>query len=104
MEDELNNCLFTGTFVEKPILESSDDGVSYVRFYIEVPTYRKTKNGEKSKNYVMLTCEAWHTGAETIAKVAKAGTKITIQCLAKWDYEDKKVIFRVNEFDFNCID
>jgi single-stranded DNA-binding protein len=102
----LNNCYFTGFFTEKPDLISVD-GVSFVEFTLAIHSYRKTKNGEKTKNTIYLAFEAWHTGAETIAKLAKQGTKITVQASAKPysnnEYEDC-INFRVNEFDFSCLD
>lgn len=100
----MNNCNFTGFFTEKPSLEKLD-GVSYTTFELEIISYRKTKMGEKVKNSVFLPFEAYHTGAETIAKLANKGSKITIQCCARtWRDNDNydSVIFRINEFDFGC--
>jgi hypothetical protein len=99
----LNVCHFTGTFYENPILED-DNGVSFTRFILDIPIYRKTKAGDKSKSVTPLLFEAWHTGAETIVKLARPGTKITVQCTARWDSEEDAVIFRINEFDFSCLD
>jgi hypothetical protein len=58
------------------------------------------KTGEKSRIPTYLLCEAWHTGAETIEKLATKGTKIAIQASAKhFSGDDDYLIFRVNEFD-----
>ena len=100
----MNYCSFTGFFVEKPDLEKVDN-VSYVNFELEIISYRKTKAGEKAKTSVFLPFEAYHTGAETIAKMAKEGSKIMVQCSARtWQDKDgyESIIFRVNEFDFSC--
>lgn len=101
----MNNCTFTGFFVEAPYLEEKN-GISYIEFTLAIYSYRKTKTGEKTKNIIYLPFEAWHTGAETIAKFAKEGTKITVQASAKPvnEYEENSFInFRVNEFDFGCL-
>jgi single-stranded DNA-binding protein len=100
----LNNCSFIGFFTEKPHLDQLN-GVSYVNFDLEIISYRKTKTGEKAKSSVFLPFEAYHTGAETIAKMARAGSKIMVSCSARtWSDDDgyETVIFRVNEFDFSC--
>jgi len=77
------------------------DGVKKVEFVLVVYIYRKTKStGEKSRIPTFITCEAWHTGAETIHKIAKKGSKIHIHASAKNRSKDnEEVIFRVNEFD-----
>lgn len=101
----MNNCTFTGFFIEKPCLEEKN-GVSFIEFMLAIYSYRKTKTGEKTKNVIYLPFEAWHTGAETIAKFAQEGTKITVQASAKPidEYsEDVCINFRVNEFDFGCL-
>jgi single-stranded DNA-binding protein len=47
-----------------------------------------------------IYCEAWHTGAETIAKFANKGTKITINASARQvEKNDDRIVFRINEFD-----
>jgi single-stranded DNA-binding protein len=92
--------------MEKPYLEKVD-GVSYIEFTLAIYTYRKTKSGEKSRTVTYLPFEAWHTGAETIAKLAKEGTKITVQASAKSfsvNEQEDGINFRVNEFDFCYLD
>ena len=87
---------------------SPDDGVSHLVFKLITYTYRRSKStGEKSRIPTVLTFEAWHTGAETIAKLAKKGTKMTVSASARNSmphtngYND--IVFRVNEFDFGCL-
>ena len=101
----MNICTFTGYITDDPILERVN-GVSFLDLRIVVYNYRRTKStGEKSRTPVYLDCEAWHTGAETIAKLGKKGTKITVNCSAKNAAgDDDFVIFRINEFDFGCLD
>ena len=100
----MNNCYFIGTFTEKPKLDKSN-GISYIYFELEITEYRKIKTGEKIKNFVFLPFEAYHTGAETIQRLAQKGAKIAAQCSAKtWTDENgyESVVFRINEFDFSC--
>ena len=101
----MNICTFTGYITDDPILERVN-GVSFLDLRIVVYNYRRTKStGEKSRTPVYLDCEALHTGAETIAKLGKKGTKITVNCSAKNAAgDDDFVIFRINEFDFACLD
>lgn len=96
----MNICSFTGYLVENPIVSVIDD-VVLAEFTIVVYNYRRTKStGEKSRTPTFLRCEAWHTGAETLEKFAKKGTKITVVASAKNISKDNRgVIFRINEFD-----
>lgn len=104
MEDTLNICNFTGFLTHDPKLEEID-GVSFLTFELVLYSYRKTKSGEKTKTPTYLHFEAWHTGAETIAKLAKKGHKMTVYASAKNISKDTSdVIFRVNEFDFACLE
>ena len=96
----MNFCSFTGFLVDDPKIEDSNN-VSLLRFTIVCYTYRKTKStGEKSRIPTFMSCEAWHTGAETIAKFANKGTKIHIHASARNPAKGKSgIVFRVNEFD-----
>ena len=100
----MNVCVFTGCFTENPILEH-ENGVDVVEFVLIIYNYRKTKTGEKSRIPTYLTFEAWHTGAKTICNLAKKGTKITVHASARNVEKDcDDIVFRVNEFDFPCLD
>lgn len=100
----MNICSFTGFLTHDPELESQD-GVSYLRFELVIYNYRKTKNGDKTRIPTYLQFEAWHTGAETIAKLAKAGNKLTLYASARnVSKDDSEIVFRVNEFDFGCLE
>jgi len=97
----MNFCSFTGFVTEDPyVLESN--GVSLIRFSLVVYSYRKIKStGERSRIPTFLDCEAWHTGAETIAKFAQKGTKMHIHASARNPGKGESgIVFRVNEFDF----
>jgi len=104
LEDTLNICNFTGFLTHDPELESQD-GVGFLRFELVVYNYRKTKTGEKTRIPTYLQFEAWHTGAETIAKLAKKGYKMTVHASARnFSKDDAEIVFRVNEFDFGCLE
>ncbi len=96
----MNNCCFTGYLVDKPHTFVVGNVVK-AEFTIVVYSYRKTKStGEKARIPTYVSCEAWHTGAEIIERLATKGTKITIQSSAKHENRDtEEIVFRVNEFD-----
>ena len=84
----MNICTFTGYITDDPVL-GSVDGISFLDLRIVVYNYRRSKStGEKNRTPVYLDCEAWHTGAETIAVSG----------------DDDFIVFRINEFDFACLD
>ena len=99
----MNLCSFTGYLTEDPCLTTVND-VSFVEFLVVVYTYRKTKStGEKNRIPTFVRCEAWHTGAETICKIAQWGSKIHIHASAKHPAKGSTdIIFRVNEFDLEA--
>ena len=101
----MNVCSFTGFVADDPVLHKSN-GVSVINFTLVTYTYRRAKStGEKSRIPSFLKFEAWHTGAETIDRFAKKGSKISIIASARNTSKDNKdVVFRVNQFDFASIE
>jgi single-stranded DNA-binding protein len=103
----MNNCTFTGYLAQDPEL-LKDEAAPCCMFNMVTYEYRKNKQGEKKKVPTTITLQAWASGAETIAKLAKKGTKMTVYASARENRErkfcDSDVIFRVNEFDFGCLD
>ena len=101
----MNLCSFTGFLAKDPEL-SRQDGISRVEFLLVTYTYRTTKStGERSRIPTFVKCEAWHTGAETINKFAKKGSKLSIFASARnVGKENRQIVFRVNEFDFSSIE
>ena len=97
----MNLCSFTGFLVDDPVLTNKNN-VSVVNFTLVTYTYRRTKStGEKSRTPTFLRCEAWHTGAETIKKFARKGSKMSVFASARNVAKgNKDLVFRVNEFDF----
>lgn len=99
----MNNCTFTGYLVEDPILDDAD-GASCCTVKMITYEYRKNKRGEKKKVPTTITLQAWASGAETIAKLGRKGTKMTVYASARNETSQNDVVFRVNEFDFGCLD
>ena len=102
----MNNCTFTGYLLHDPQIETGeqDGGVSCCTFKMVTYEYRKNKRGEKKKVPTTITLQAWASGAETIAKLGKKGTKMTVYASARNETQDGNVVFRINEFDFGCLD
>lgn len=96
----MNNCCFTGYLVENP-RTSVVNNVVLAEFVMVIYNYRKTKStGEKSRVPTYIQCEAWHTGAEIIERLATKGTKITVYASVKNVSKDSdELVFRINEFD-----
>ena len=97
----MNNCCITGYLVENP-RTSVVEGVVLAEFEMVVYSYRRSKaTGEKTRIPTYIHCEAWHTGAETIERLATKGKKMTIQASVKnTSKHSDDIVFRINEFDF----
>jgi len=105
----LNNCIFTGYLLHDPS-EGLDnkDSASCCTFKLVTYEYIRNKSGVKKRYPTILTFQAWDSGADTISKLGKKGMKITISASArngalKTESSDD-IIFRVNQFDFGCLD
>jgi single-strand DNA-binding protein len=104
----MNLCLFGGNFVRKPELKKvGTDQVSVVNFSIAVNRKFNARSGEQKKEVTYVDCEAWDSGAETIARNCDKGDYIIIYASAKnesWTDNDGKkrsrVKFRVDRFEF----
>jgi len=94
-------CVFTG-FIDEDLVLDEEDNVSVIEFTMVCYEYRKSKaTGEKTRIATYVRCEAWHTGADTIHKLGKRGSKLTVYTTAR-NVNDSTtdVIFRINKFDF----
>jgi single-stranded DNA-binding protein len=102
----MNYCLFTGYLYDEPEITEDTSGVEYCEFTLLVYEYFRNKRGEKKRHSTYLRFMAWDSGARTIAKLGSQGMKMTISASAKniEDESDTDVIFRVNQFDFGCLD
>ena len=100
----MNNCHFIGRMVQDPQLNEVND-TNVIRFTLAINEYRKSKDGEKSKQVNYLDFEAWDSGATTISRYCQKGDEIAVICSARQDkWTDKegnrrsKIKFRVNKF------
>lgn len=103
----MNNCTFTGYLLHDPQIDKDEDGPAVCTVKMVTYEYRTSKRGEKKKVPTTITLQAWASGAETIAKLGKKGSKITVYASArngdvKTDATDD-ILFRINEFDFGCL-
>ncbi len=79
-----------------------------VNFSIAVSRFFKKQDGTKDKDVTFIACEAWDTGAETIAKYVKKGDPILVHGSLKtesWPDKDNpekkhsRTKVRVERFD-----
>ena len=105
----MNLSIFGGNFVRKPELKQvGDANTSVVNFTIAVNRVFNSRDGEKKKEVTYLDCEAWDSGAETIARNCNKGDYIIIYASVKnenWTdattgNKRSRVKFRVDRFEF----
>jgi single-strand DNA-binding protein len=106
----MNLCMFSGNFVKKPELKYVGEGqqVAVTNFTIAVNRKFTSRDGQSKKETTYIDCEAWDSGAETIAEYCDKGDYIIIYTSAKndlWtDAETNKkrsrMKFRVDRFEF----
>ena len=100
--------MFAGNFVRKPELKNVGEGqVAVVNFTIAVNRKYTSRDGQLKKETTYIDCEAWDSGAETIAKHCDKGDFIILYTSAKnesWNDTDgkkrSKMKFRVDRFEF----
>lgn len=106
----MNQCHFLGNLTHEPELRETKSGKKVVNFSIAVNDYRKGLKQEE-KEPLFIRCEAWDTGAETIAKWFTTGKPIIVHGNLKWNTWEKKeadgtmskqrtLCLRVSHFDF----
>ena len=105
----MNNCVFTGYIYDDPVIKKDDfngSDAEYCEFTLITYEYVRNRRGEKKRYPTYLTLNAWDSGGKTIAKLGKQGMKITVNASAKNMYpeNDTEIVFRVNQFDFGCLD
>lgn len=102
----MNICTFTGYLLETPVVIPTSGGYNarFCRFDLITYEYVRNKNGEKKRYPTTLKFQAWDSGADAISKLGKKGMKMTVQASAKNADENGDIIFRVNQFDFGCLD
>tara|TARA_R110002051_G_scaffold52957_1_gene100170 strand:+ start:838 stop:1164 length:327 start_codon:yes stop_codon:yes gene_type:complete len=106
----MNNCTFTGYLLFDPNdgMDSEGGRATCCTFKLVTYEYVRNRNGEKKRYPTTITFQAFDSGADVIAKLGKKGDKMTLYASAKngfmkTDSRDD-IIFRVNQFDFGCLD
>lgn len=102
----MNHCIFTGYLLADPSINLEPDNSSSTCCIFQLITYEyvRNKHGEKKRYPTILTFHAWDSGAETIVKLGKKGMKMTIYASARNGLSQSDMFFRVNQFDFGCLD
>ncbi len=96
----MNKCHFLGKVADDPDV-SLENGVSVVRFTLEIEEDRRGKDGEKIRSFTYLDFEAWDTAAQAIEKYSYDGCMMAVEAIARNDAESENedgVIFRVTSF------
>ena len=101
----MNECKFIGNLTRDPELSQTDKGVPVVNFTLAVNRKYVNKGGETIKDCDFIRCEAWDTGAETIADGFRKGEKMFIEASLRSDSwvdetgkKQHRNKFRVNHF------
>jgi len=105
----MNNVILKGNLARDPeikVVNTNGKQSSVVSIVLAVSRYFKRANGEKSTETTFVNCEAWDTGAETIAKYCSKGSELLIEgCLKEDRWETKegekrsKLKIRINNFE-----
>jgi|TARA_B100000085_G_scaffold285652_1_gene322817 single-stranded DNA-binding protein len=103
----MNHCIFTGYLLFDPSV-GYESNPSVCVFKLVTYEYTRNRRGEKKRYPTTVTFQAFDSGADAIAKLGKKGMKMTVHASArngvmKTDSADD-IIFRVNQFDFGCLD
>jgi single-stranded DNA-binding protein len=95
----MNNCTFLGKLYGD-VYHTKENNVDFVSFKLEVESFRKNKNGKKSRSVSILEFEAWHTAAITISEKLTSEDLILVECSAR-NMVNSAVpgcYFRINSF------
>ena len=103
----MNITLLKGNLARDPELRSVNTGgkqTSVVNFTIAVSREYTKASGEKDKITSFINCEAWDSGAETIAESLRKGDLVLVEGSLRNDSWEKDVVkhsslkVRVNNF------
>ncbi len=99
----MNHCIFTGYLLGDPSV-GHESNPSVCTFKLVTYEYTRNKRGEKKRYPTTVTFQAFDSGADVITKLGKKGMKMTVHASAKNGVPPSDIIFRVNQFDFGCLD
>jgi single-strand DNA-binding protein len=104
----MNASILQGNLTHDPLLkylEINGKKVAVCNFSIATHRHFRKANGEKHKETTFIDCEAWDSGAETIAKYVRKGDSLLVRGSFKndsWERDGQKfskLKLRVEEFD-----
>ena len=103
----MNHCIFTGYLLFDPNV-GYESSPSVCTFKLVTYEYTRNKRGDKKRYPTTVTFQAFDSGADAISKLGKKGMKMTVYASARngvmRDETADDIIFRVNQFDFGCLD
>lgn len=87
----MNKAILMGRLTKDPELKKTNSGLSYVQFNLAVNRNYTNKSGEKQADFI--SCIAWRTQADNLAKYIKKGGLIGIEGeIQTRTYDDKNGI------------
>ena len=87
----MNKVILTGRLTKDPELKKTNSGLSYVQFNLAVNRNYTNKSGEKQADFI--SCIAWRTQADNLAKYIKKGGLIGVEGeIQTRTYDDKNGI------------
>jgi len=106
----MNIVVLKGNLTRDPEIKVVNTGngkqSSVVSLTIAVNRFFTKANGEKAKESTFIPCEAWDTGAETIAKYCSKGDELLIEgCIKedRWETPEgekrSRLKIRINNFE-----
>lgn len=105
----MNIVVLKGNLARDPEIKRVNTGgkeSSVVSITLAVSRHFKRANGDKSTETTFVNCEAWDTGAETIARYCSKGSELLIEgCLKedKWETKEgekrSRIKVRINNFE-----
>ena len=102
-----NSVQLMGHVVRDPEMKYIPSGSAVINFTLAVSRRFKKADGQKASDTTFVDCEAWDTGAETLAKYTKKGDPLFIVGSLKMDswenaegQKRNKMKVRVSTFQF----
>lgn len=85
----LNRVIQLGNLTRDPEIKSIGEKTQVANFTLAVSRNFKKQNGEWGKETIFVPCEAWDSGAETLAQQYKKGDQLLVEGALKVDEWEK---------------
>ena len=103
----INKSIFSGNIGQEPELRSTPSGMPILTFSLAVTDRVKNKQSGEWENYTnWMNCIMFGSRAESVAKLIGKGSKVVVECKARWSQWEKdgvkrsKTEFIVDEIEF----